>query len=57
MCNAFNHPRYCLCGWGADGLMGYANSYDRKLEKEFIELANGTMNRNLSNKLMPNYQC
>lgn len=57
MCNAFNHPRHCLCGWGTDGLMGYADSYDPKLDKEFIELANLTMNRNLGIKIMPNYQC
>jgi hypothetical protein len=57
MCNAFNHPRHCMCGWGSDELMGYSNSYGPGLELEFIGLARTYMSRGAGSHLRPNYQC
>ncbi len=57
MCNAFNHPRSCKCGWGSDGMVGYSNSYDNYLDSELSALAKAYAFRAGSSSTQPNYQC
>lgn len=57
MCNAFNHPKSCKCGWGSDGLMGYSLSYDNYLDSELGLLANTYLSRSGGSSTKPNYQC
>ena len=57
MCNAFNHPKSCKCGWGSDGMMGYSNSYDNHLDTELGLLAQAYTSRTKVSSTQPNYQC
>lgn len=57
MCNAFNHPKSCKCGWGGDGMMGYSNSYDNHLDTELGLLAQAYASGAKSSSTQPNYQC
>jgi len=57
MCNAFNHPKSCKCGWGSDGKMGYSNFYDDNLDSELSLLAKAYTLRSWGSTTQPNYQC
>ena len=57
MCNAFNHPKSCKCGWGSDGIMGYSNSYDNNLDCELGFLAQAYVFEAKGSRTQPNYQC
>jgi hypothetical protein len=57
MCNAFNHPKSCKCGWGSDGMMGYSNSYDNHLDIELGLLAQAYISGAKGSITQSNYQC
>lgn len=57
MCNAFNHPKSCKCGWGSDGKMGYSNFYDDNLDSELSLLAKAYTHGSKGSTTQPNYQC
>jgi hypothetical protein len=57
MCNAFNHPNSCNCGWGGDGIMGYSNSYDNYLYSELSLLVQAYSLGAKSSSTQPNYLC
>lgn len=57
MCNAFNHPKHCKCGWGTDGLMGYSISFNSHLDSELGLLAQSYLSRAGPSTTRPNYLC
>lgn len=57
MCNAFNHPSYCECGFGKDGLMRYSSFYNDTLTSELSAIASAFLLRSKDTRTLPNYRC
>lgn len=57
MCNAWNHPLSCTCGWGGDGHAGRSGNSHLSQLRSFSDVLKTQYERELSSYTTPNARC
>jgi hypothetical protein len=57
MCNAWNHPPSCTCGWGGDGHAGRSGNYGAVDLARFSDLLRAAYDQEVRNYTTPNAKC
>ena len=57
MCNAYNHHKYCRCGWGHSGILSYSSSYPSQELEDLRSFASLRYEFNHQSITKPNYKC